>query len=47
MAKLTTKQKAQKALEVAKAKELAKGIKPKFVKPGTSGESLTGKRHWG
>lgn len=47
MAKLTQKQKAQKALEIAKAKEAAKGIKPRFLNQGISGQSLTGKKRWG
>ena len=47
MARLTQKQKAQKALDIAKAKESAKGIKPKFINPGVSGQNLTGKKRWG
>lgn len=38
--------KTQRALEIAKAQELAKGVKPKFVKPGITGENLTGVRRW-
>ena len=47
MARLTNKQKAQKALDIAKAKEAAKGTKPVFMKQGVNGQSITGKKRWG
>ena len=47
MPRLTQKQKAQKALEIAKAKEAANGTKPKFIKQGTNGQQITGDKRWG
>lgn len=47
MAKLTQKQKAQKVLDIAKAKEAAKGVKPKFINLGVNGQKITGKKRWG
>jgi hypothetical protein len=47
MARLTQKQKAQKNLEIAKAREEAKGVKPKFINQGVNGQKITGKKHWG
>jgi len=45
--RLTKKQQAERNLKLVKERELQSGNKPKFIKPGTNGESLGGEKRWG
>lgn len=47
MPRLTNKQRAAKVLADAKAREQNTGKPARVIKAGVTGESITGKRHWG
>ena len=44
--KLSDLQKAQKALEIAKLKDLQNGVKPKYINQGVTGYQISGVKRW-